>query len=589
MNRRSEPRFDVYYRARIASLDDPHREIDGFLTDISGCGLRLVADQELPEDQLICVEVGQHLVLADVRRSIPRGNRFVIGAEKVHTLNLLTLPENMGRQDQIQALVDDYHLRIQFALESPGNSDTANTETPEGLPPQGMEYLAPVADITDGEVSPPAVAAPPPVPVEEMAAKLETAVEPAMEAVQTPDRPVQATATEEATPLAAVASAVLDQPEPGLAPAIPSNPAPALASPQEPNLPVEVDFGQLRIMLPQAQEIEPAAGAAESEAPVPQQLLLEAPAAPDGVEASTAPTGPIWQAPPPPEKKDPDWDMLRAVAFQQHFAPEPEPQPHSRRRIAALVAALVSVVALGALFFPVRRGAMSASPAATSTAETAKKAAAPPQPETAKPEISTPEPPNKETSKPESAKKEPPQKDLLAHVDSAAPPVTPTASGKTPDKTPGNTQSADLKLPPPAAAKPAASPAVASKPAPATPVPATPSAPPVLPAAAKPVPQPASSGQRVHSATVKTTADSWISACADGKMLAGNLLPAGNELEIEFAREAKVLIGNAGGVQMALEGKPLGPLGPDGTARFVELTPSGFQVLAMGTLHGCGK
>ena len=41
-------------------------------------------------------------------------------------------------------------------------------------------------------------------------------------------------------------------------------------------------------------------------------------------------------------------------------------------------------------------------------------------------------------------------------------------------------------------------------------------------------------------------------------MLAGNLLPAGNELEIEFAREAKVLIGNAGGVQMALEGKPRG-------------------------------
>ena len=125
--------------------------------------------------------------------------------------------------------------------------------------------------------------------------------------------------------------------------------------------------------------------------------------------------------------------MLRAVAFQQHFAPEPEPQPHSRRRIAALVAALVSVVALGALFFPVRRGAMSASPAATSTAETAKKAAAPPQPETAvKPAVLCPSRPRKRPPNPRVPKKEPPQKDLLAHVDSAAPPVTPTASGRDP-------------------------------------------------------------------------------------------------------------------------------------------------------------
>jgi hypothetical protein len=94
---------------------------------------------------------------------------------------------------------------------------------------------------------------------------------------------------------------------------------------------------------------------------------------------------------------------------------------------------------------------------------------------------------------------------------------------------------------------------------------------------------------RVHRASIRTTAASWISACADGQALAGKILPAGSEVEIEFFRQAQLVVGNAGGVQMALEGKPLGPLGPEAKARLVELTPSRFRVLASGTLDRCGK
>jgi c-di-GMP-binding flagellar brake protein YcgR len=50
MNRRGEPRFDVYYRATITPVDNPDSQIDALLTDISGGGMRLVAMQELPED-----------------------------------------------------------------------------------------------------------------------------------------------------------------------------------------------------------------------------------------------------------------------------------------------------------------------------------------------------------------------------------------------------------------------------------------------------------------------------------------------------------------------------------------------------------
>jgi len=99
----------------------------------------------------------------------------------------------------------------------------------------------------------------------------------------------------------------------------------------------------------------------------------------------------------------------------------------------------------------------------------------------------------------------------------------------------------------------------------------------------------ASPGARAHSSTVRTSAASWIWACADGKALAGRVLPGGNTLEIEFSRQATVLVGNAAAVEMALDGKPLGPLGPEGRARVVELTPAGFHLASTVGSPDCGK
>jgi hypothetical protein len=59
-------------------------------------------------------------------------------------------------------------------------------------------------------------------------------------------------------------------------------------------------------------------------------------------------------------------------------------------------------------------------------------------------------------------------------------------------------------------------------------------------------------------------------------------------LEIEFSRQAQVLVGNAGVVDMALDGKPLGPLGPVGRARAVELTPERFHVATSLASQECG-
>lgn len=117
MNRRGEPRFQVSAPAKLTPLDDPERELDCILADISGSGMKVVLSEELGEGQMISVEVGQHMVLGDVRHCTARGSKFVIGVEKVHAMLVGSEERNGNRATRIQLLLDDYHLRIRRALE----------------------------------------------------------------------------------------------------------------------------------------------------------------------------------------------------------------------------------------------------------------------------------------------------------------------------------------------------------------------------------------------------------------------------------------------------------------------------------------
>ncbi len=48
---------------------------------------------------------------------------------------------------------------------------------------------------------------------------------------------------------------------------------------------------------------------------------------------------------------------------------------------------------------------------------------------------------------------------------------------------------------------------------------------------------------------------------------------------MEASEKIRLLIGNAGGLDVSLNGKPIGPIGPRGQVRIVELTPNGFQIV----------
>jgi len=112
-------------------------------------------------------------------------------------------------------------------------------------------------------------------------------------------------------------------------------------------------------------------------------------------------------------------------------------------------------------------------------------------------------------------------------------------------------------------------------PAPTTPAPEAAPAPTASAPAAAPTPGDAAHLRVGLSADEKT----WLSISSDGKNVFANALEAHETKIVEASEKVRVLVGNAGGVEISLNGKPIGPIGPRGQVRVVEFTPAGFQIV----------
>jgi cytoskeletal protein RodZ len=73
---------------------------------------------------------------------------------------------------------------------------------------------------------------------------------------------------------------------------------------------------------------------------------------------------------------------------------------------------------------------------------------------------------------------------------------------------------------------------------------------------------------------------SWVSVTVDGKVLFSGILKPNERREINAAESVKVIAGNAGGLDISLNGKTIEALGPKGQVRTVELTRAGAQVVS---------
>jgi cytoskeleton protein RodZ len=87
------------------------------------------------------------------------------------------------------------------------------------------------------------------------------------------------------------------------------------------------------------------------------------------------------------------------------------------------------------------------------------------------------------------------------------------------------------------------------------------------------------------NATVRVaiTADEpvWIRADVNGKFQFSGTLQAHESRNIDVDGQLTLRLGNAGGATVTLNGKPVGPIGPKGQIRIVQLTSGGFQIVSV--------
>jgi cytoskeleton protein RodZ len=77
------------------------------------------------------------------------------------------------------------------------------------------------------------------------------------------------------------------------------------------------------------------------------------------------------------------------------------------------------------------------------------------------------------------------------------------------------------------------------------------------------------------SATEKT----WLSISSGGKQIFSGILEPSQTKTVTGLDMAQMKVGNAGGIEVQLNGKPIGPIGPRGQVRVVEFTPDHFEIL----------
>src|SRR5579863_2869549 len=78
------------------------------------------------------------------------------------------------------------------------------------------------------------------------------------------------------------------------------------------------------------------------------------------------------------------------------------------------------------------------------------------------------------------------------------------------------------------------------------------------------------------SATEKT----WLSITSNGKKIFSGILEPSQSKTLTGAENATMTVGNAGGIEVLWNGKPIGPIGPRGQVRTIRFTPENFQILS---------
>jgi cytoskeletal protein RodZ len=79
--------------------------------------------------------------------------------------------------------------------------------------------------------------------------------------------------------------------------------------------------------------------------------------------------------------------------------------------------------------------------------------------------------------------------------------------------------------------------------------------------------------------SVSATEPTWLSVVSDGKQVFSGVLQPSESKTLEGREAARIKVGNAGGLEVRWNGKPIGPLGPRGQVRVVNFTKDNYEIL----------
>lgn len=145
-------------------------------------------------------------------------------------------------------------------------------------------------------------------------------------------------------------------------------------------------------------------------------------------------------------------------------------------------------------------------------------------------------------------------------TDNAPSPAVPAGSSSAPAApAPSPSPPRTTPTPPPAAAVPQIS------------RPATNNAPDIRPSTTK-----SSNPERTFLVAVMAKEDAWVSLTADGKTVVSRTFSAGEQQLVRAGSRIVLVTGNAGGLDVSFNGKPLGAIGNESQVRTLTFTPAGL-------------
>jgi len=78
---------------------------------------------------------------------------------------------------------------------------------------------------------------------------------------------------------------------------------------------------------------------------------------------------------------------------------------------------------------------------------------------------------------------------------------------------------------------------------------------------------------------VSATETTGPSITANGKEIFSGVLQPSQSKTLTGVEGAQIRVGNAGGIEVRWKGKPIGPFGPSGQVRTVQLTEDNFKII----------